>query len=99
MSEIVRQYYDQGVDTEWRRPGRYTLELGRRGFRATLVALSGEAVAFARQRPAPLGQRVESFHRADTRHLPVLATTSFDAALCMGPRYHLVETEDRRRAL
>jgi len=80
-------------------PGRYTTELLRLGYRVTLVDLSENAVAFARDRLAAEGLRAEALHHADARDLSTLATSSFDAALCLGPLYHLISEEDRRSAL
>jgi S-adenosylmethionine-dependent methyltransferase len=80
-------------------PGRYTVELLRLGYRVTLVDLSEKAVAFARERLEERGLRAEEVHRADARDLSDLATSGFDAALCLGPMYHIVAADDRKVAL
>ncbi len=80
-------------------PGRYTVELPRLGHRVTLVDLSDQAVAFAREKLAELGLRAEEVRCGDARDLTDLATSSFDAALHLGPMYHIVTVEDRKAAL
>jgi len=132
MSEVVRRYYNECVETEWNRlagpyrsfellstlrlvdeyfpkegsvadvgggPGRYTVELLRRGYRVTLIDLAEEAVTFARSKLGELGLRADRVEQADARDLRCLGADSFDAGLLLGPLYHLVEEKDRRRAL
>ncbi|HEX8243344.1 MAG TPA: class I SAM-dependent methyltransferase, partial [Longimicrobium sp.] len=50
-------------------PGRYALELARRGFRVTLADLSPGLLDRARQAFAQAGLRAEGFHAADAREL------------------------------
>ena len=80
-------------------PGRYTIELLRRGFQVTLVDLSEANAAFARARLAELGLTAEGVHTADARDLSALSSRSFDAALLLGPLYHIIEPDGRRAAL
>jgi len=80
-------------------PGRYTIELLRRGYRVTLIDLSEAAVAFARGKLRELALEAETLHAADARHLPMIEDASIDAVLCLGPMYHLVDAADRRLAL
>jgi S-adenosylmethionine-dependent methyltransferase len=80
-------------------PGRYAMELLRLGYRVTLVDLSEKAVAFARARLEERGLRAEEVRCADARDLSDLATSSFDAALHLGPMYHIVSADDRKVAL
>ena len=132
MSEIVREYYNEGVLEEWERlerayprfellstmrlieeffpasgliadigggPGRYTIELLQRGYQVTLVDLSEAAAAFARTKLEEFKLIPEAVLSADARSLPMLETASFDAALLLGPMYHLVDPEERQKAL
>jgi S-adenosylmethionine-dependent methyltransferase len=132
MSEVVRRYYDECVDSEWNRlrdayhrlelestcrlideyfpargrvadvgggPGRYAIELARRGYRVSLVDLSQNAISFAKRKLEELGLEAETLVRADARDLSCLETAAFDGALLLGPLYHLVEEEARREAL
>ena len=80
-------------------PGRYAIELLRLGYRVTLVDLSPRAVAFARAKLEEEGLRPEQAMCADARDLSGLAASSFDAALHLGPMYHLISRDDRRTAL
>ncbi len=80
-------------------PGRYTVELLHLGYQTTLVDLSPKAIAFAREQLDELRLQAERLLCGDARNLSDLATASFDAALCLGPMYHLVSAEDRATAL
>ena len=80
-------------------PGRYSMELLRRGYRTTLVDLSPKAIAFAKGRFAEAGLVPEDAFPANACDLSSLPSASFDAGLLLGPLYHIVEVDDRRRAL
>lgn len=80
-------------------PGRYAIELLRRGYRVTLIDLSEAAVTFAREKMRNLDLTPEAVHAADARQLPMLEDAGFDAVLCLGPMYHIVDPAERRRAL
>lgn len=80
--------------------GVYTLELARLGYSVTAVDLSPAMLQACRERleAAGLAQRVQLV-QADARDLSAVAKRDFDAALLMGPLYHLVELADRQQAL
>ena len=59
-------------------PGRYTIELLRRGYRVTLVDLADRNVEFARAKLAELGLKADAVVRSDACDLSSLATESFD---------------------
>lgn len=80
-------------------PGRYTLELARRGYRVSLLDLSAQEVELARTRLEQAGLQAEQLLSGDARDLGRLNTQGFDAALLMGPMYHLVDANDRVTAL
>ncbi len=80
-------------------PGRYSIELIKRGYRVTLVDLAEGLLDIARQQLAAEGLSAEAIVRADACHLEFLQSESVDAALLMGPLYHLVRADDRRQAL
>jgi S-adenosylmethionine-dependent methyltransferase len=80
-------------------PGRYAIGLLRLGYRVTLVDLSENVVALAREKLEEQGLRAEEVRCADARDLSGLATSGFDGALCLGPMYHIVSADDRRAAL
>jgi SAM-dependent methyltransferase len=80
--------------------GRYTLPLAQRGFAITAVDISSAQLQLSRGRilDEGLGQAV-NFLVADARDLRSVSKKDFDAVLLMGPLYHLVEEEDRKKAL
>jgi SAM-dependent methyltransferase len=85
-------------------PGRYTIDLARRGYRATLLDLSPRLLDFARERIAAEGgdvaRSVEAIVEGSFTDLGVFADRSFDAILCLGGALsHLVDASLRRRAV
>lgn len=80
--------------------GRYTLELAARGYTVTALDLSAALTDLSRARLAEteLGDRV-SYLVGDVRDLGALRGQVYDAALVMGPLYHLIHEDDRRLAL
>jgi SAM-dependent methyltransferase len=80
-------------------PGRYTIELLRRGYRVTLLDLSEEEVALARTHLDRSGLTAGTLLVGDARDLSGLASASFDAALLMGPLYHIADSAGRLKAL
>jgi len=81
-------------------PGRYSLWLAARGHRVALADLSPRLIAIARDRVAasPVAALVDAIVVADARDLSQWADASFDAALSLGPFYHLPDPSDRDRA-
>jgi S-adenosylmethionine-dependent methyltransferase len=81
-------------------PARYALWLAERGHRVTLADLSAELLVIARRKVAqsPHGAHIEEIMEADARDLSAWEAGSFDAALSLGPFYHLPDAEDRERA-
>lgn len=79
-------------------PGRYSIELLRRGHRVTLIDLTPELLELARARIDAEGLRADALLVADARDLSSLPDEHFDAALIFGPLYHLDE-EGRRAVL
>ena len=82
-------------------PGTYLEPLARRGFDPWLCDLSDANVAAARERATALGlSDVERrVRQSDATALTPYVRASFDAALALGPFYHLLEETARRRAL
>jgi SAM-dependent methyltransferase len=80
--------------------GRYTMELARRGYDVLAIDIAAELVtrAITRIDDLGLGSRVE-FRVGDIRTCGNIPESSFDAALVMGPLYHLVLQEDREMVL
>jgi S-adenosylmethionine-dependent methyltransferase len=80
--------------------GRYTLELARRGYQVTAVDFSAEELRANQEllQAAGLARQVE-YVIADGRDLSQVRGRDFDAALLMGPLYHLILEADRKRSL
>jgi S-adenosylmethionine-dependent methyltransferase len=81
-------------------PGRYAIWLAQRGHRVVLADLSPELLSLARAKvdQAGVGAMVEEIVEADACDLSRWADHAFDAALCLGPFYHLPDPDDRHRA-
>ena len=80
-------------------PGRYVIELIKRGCATTLFDISDEEIQLARTRLDELGLSAEQLLVGDAQDLSLLASESFDAALMLGPMYHLIESAGRATAL
>ena len=80
-------------------PGRYAIELIRKGYQVTHFDLSAENLRLARQRAAEAGVTLVDFIQGDATDLSKFDGGSFDAVLLLGPLYHLLEREQRARAL
>jgi len=81
-------------------PGRYAIELARRGHRVVLADLSLALLDEARARIAASGvqAQIEAIDEVDAQDLGRYDSDSFDAVLALGPFYHLVAHEERLRA-
>jgi S-adenosylmethionine-dependent methyltransferase len=80
-------------------PGRYAIELIGRGYAVTLLDISDEEIRLARVRLDELKFTAEQLIVGDAQDLSAFASESFDAALFLGPMYHIVEQENRMIAL
>lgn len=80
-------------------PGRYAIELIRKGYSVTLFDLSDELIQLAKAKLADLHLQAEALIVGDAKEMDALTTASFDAALLMGPMYHLIDRGDRLQAL
>jgi S-adenosylmethionine-dependent methyltransferase len=82
-------------------PGTYLEPLVQRGFDPWLCDLSDANVAVARERATALGLSdvARRVRQSDATTLTHYARASFDAALALGPFYHLLDETARRRAL
>jgi ubiquinone/menaquinone biosynthesis C-methylase UbiE len=76
-------------------PGRYTIELLKRGYAVSLLDLSPELLAIADQQLKTLHLAVEGLYLGDARKLEAFEDNSFDVLLVMGPLYHLTTRSDR----
>lgn len=81
-------------------PGRYTIELAKRGHHVVLADLSPVSLEQARARiaAAHVQDFVESIDEISAEDLSRYSDQSFDAVLALGPFYHLVSELERARA-
>lgn len=81
-------------------PGRYSIWLAQRGYRVVLADLSPNLLDIAQTKIAEAGvqSHIEDVVTCDVCDLSCFGDASFDAVLCLGAFYHLVEPADRERA-
>lgn len=83
-------------------PGRYTVELAKRGYDMVLQDFTPEHLEFAKRRihRAGLAQRVKALDEGTITDLRSFRDNSFDAVLCLGgPLSHVLEPKRIRRAV
>ena len=76
-------------------PGRYAIALAAKGYRVTLLDLAESNLHLARQKASEFGVRLERILQGNALDLTLYPDHSFDAALLMGPLYHLHQKSDR----
>jgi S-adenosylmethionine-dependent methyltransferase len=79
--------------------GRYTIELLRKGYLVTLLDLSDEEIRLAGIQLNKNGLSAEQLIIGDAQNMSMLASDTFDAALLLGPMYHIVEPNERAKVL
>jgi SAM-dependent methyltransferase len=83
-------------------PGRYTIELARRGYDMVLLDLTPALLEIARRRIARAGvkRRVSAVVEGSIADLSRFPAGHFDAVLCLGgPLSHIATEEERRQAV
>lgn len=80
-------------------PGRYAIELIRKGYSVTLFDLSSEVIRLAQTKIAELNLHAQNFIVGDAREMEQLPAEYFDAVLLMGPMYHIIDSGDRLKTL
>lgn len=80
-------------------PGRYALALAHNSYQVTLVDIAADVLTYAEDQAGQAGVRFEATLCADALALPEEWTSRFDAALLLGPLYHLLHTEQRTQAV
>ncbi len=80
-------------------PGRYALGLAAEGHNVDLADISPASIAFAEAQARNIGVRLRQTLVADARDLSVFPDASYDMVLCLGPLYHLIDADDRIRAV
>jgi 2-polyprenyl-3-methyl-5-hydroxy-6-metoxy-1,4-benzoquinol methylase len=79
-------------------PGRYSIWLAGLGYKVTLVDLSADQLEVARTKAKEAAVDLEAIVHANAVDLAAFGDESFDAVLCMGPMYHLLDEADRQAA-
>ena len=82
-------------------PGRYTIELARRGYTMTLLDMTPANLDFARRqiKRAKVQQQVREIVEGSIVDLARFDDASFEAVLCLGgPLSHVLDAGDRARA-
>ncbi|WP_040203498.1 class I SAM-dependent methyltransferase [Neobacillus jeddahensis] len=82
-------------------PGKYSMELAKKGYQVTLTDITPRLVKIAetKAKELDLGGKFDGFYTADARKLTMLRDEQFDASLMLGPMYHLQENKDRIEAV
>jgi 2-polyprenyl-3-methyl-5-hydroxy-6-metoxy-1,4-benzoquinol methylase len=79
-------------------PGRYSLYLAQKGCEVTLLDLSPKNTAFAAEKATEMGLSIQTV-AGDAREADTLVGGQYGHVLLMGPMYHLLEENDRVRAV
>ena len=79
-------------------PGHYSIHYAKQGHTVTLLDLSDENVRFAKKKARQYGVKITAL-QGNALDLSRFADDSFDTVFLMGPLYHLMNEENRRRAL
>jgi ubiquinone/menaquinone biosynthesis C-methylase UbiE len=79
-------------------PGRYTVLLAQQGYSVTMIDLSPDNITWARKQLSQASLEAD-LRQGNALDLGELADASFDAALLLGPLYHLPALEDRSKAI
>jgi 2-polyprenyl-3-methyl-5-hydroxy-6-metoxy-1,4-benzoquinol methylase len=80
-------------------PGRYAIELAKRGYAVTLLDVSSKSLEFAKQQAMQMGVKLNACIHSNALDLDQCRTESYDAVLLMGPLYHLLLKEERVQAV
>jgi len=82
-------------------PGRYALELAKLGYDVVLLDLTPELLDIARNqvKKARVTNRVKQVLQGSIDDLSMLDDNTFDAVICLGALSHVVDKEDRERAI
>lgn len=80
-------------------PGKYSIELLKRGYKVSLMDLSDKAISLAKYNIESSGLSAEKYICGDATYLNGEKDESYDAILLMGPMYHIHSKEQRRKIL
>ena len=80
-------------------PGRYSIELAKNGYRITLADLSLTSLDLAEKKASEAGIKFQDVLQLDATNMNEIDDNSFDGVLLFGPLYHLLEEDQRRKAI
>ncbi len=83
-------------------PGRYTIELAKKGYDVVLLDYTPANLRFAKKqiRKEGLGERVEEIVEGSIVNLSRFSDDAFDAVICLGgPLSHVIREGDRSKAV
>jgi ubiquinone/menaquinone biosynthesis C-methylase UbiE len=83
-------------------PGRYTIELAKRGYEIVLMDLVPENLQFAKKRMKTLRllPQIRAFVEGSIEDLSAFPNGHFDAVLCLGgPLSHIMSADRRKQAM
>ncbi len=80
-------------------PGRYSIALAEDGYRMTLLDLSKRCLEFAKEKATKSGVMLKDYVHGTALDLSTFGDDGFGAVLLMGPLYHLLDEDRRRRAV
>lgn len=80
-------------------PGRYAITLSQQGYDVTLLDLSQNNLKMARAKAKEAGISLAAIIHGNVLDLPSFISESYDAALMLGPLYHLLELAERETAV
>jgi len=82
-------------------PGKYSMELAKLGCHVTLSDLTPRLVDLAKEKANELGveKQFDGFHVLNAIDLDGIAAEKYDAALMLGPLYHLQREQERIQAV
>ena len=80
-------------------PGRYAIHLSKEGYLVSIADVSKDSLELAQEKAQEEGITLAGIFHADAMDLSQIPSSAYDAVLLMGPLYHLLETEERVRAL
>ena len=105
--EVTRRYMQKYLDKPQKvldiggGPGRYSIFLAQQGHQVTLLDLSGKNIRQAIERAKEADVHLDSCIHGNALWLSeyFYKEEQYDAVLLMGPLYHLLLEEDRKKAL
>jgi len=82
-------------------PGRYTIELAKKGYDIVLMDISPKCLELARKkmRRARIESNVKKIVEGSVTDLSIFSDAQFDSILCLGPFSHLIDGSDREKAV